>query len=338
MIRNSFILLLSFVAFTICIHLRSVCFNNKYVFDIGSGTIKANGYNINRCTNKLERITPTHYNSEIKFQECLSKHSNDGKTIPEDCLLKGKRIIQDMKKKMGTDCSNHQCKAIATAWARTSNNAKEMIDIIEAEGIKISVLDQYQEGKLGFLSLPKSINEDSKHVIVFDLGGGSFQLATEDQSGQIHVHNGQYGMYNFRKLIAEKFAKNSSEILVRSQIPQIKQFAFKIIDEAIKHDSFLYGKNKLIGIGSFIHRGIGEQMEFGNKVSVLEVEKAINNFIGSTAAEIVEKYPKLPIEHAESSQYSLIIVHAVMKSLNIEQMTIVSNNLTNDYLATHDNI
>ena len=79
-------------------------------------------------------------------------------------------------------------------------------------------------------------------------------------------------------------------------------------------------------------------MEFGNKVSVLEVEKAINNFIGSTAAEIVEKYPKLPIEHAESSQYSLIIVHAVMKSLNIEQMTIVSNNLTNDYLATHDNI
>jgi|GEM_PF-5866869 len=307
------------------------CLSNKYIFDIGSGGIKSTGYLINKCHQTIVKTLAEDYDTSLSLQECIS-NSPGGSTIPPACISNGEKVFSSIKKKLGINCAQQQCRAVATAWARNAHNSHELINAIEDQGIKVSVLSQENEGKLSFLSL--SANHNLKNTMVLDLGGGSFQLSSEDSSEVIQVHNGPYGMFNFKPMLLAKFDNS----LPSASLEAIKQFALDEIGAEISNKSYFKNKSNVLATGAFITRGVQNQFAFGNKVSLKQIEAAVANTVGKSAAEICAIYPKLPAEHAVNSQFSLLIIYAVMKSAGIDHITIVSNNKINEYLALHEDI
>lgn len=83
---------------------------------------------------------------------------------------------------------------IATAASRQSKNAEAFYDKVNKElGIKIKVISQEEEGRLGFLTAEAVSGIAKQHIISYDSGSGSFQLTSEIE-GVLEIVGGQLGM------------------------------------------------------------------------------------------------------------------------------------------------
>lgn len=315
------------------------CVTNKYVFDIGSGGINAIGYEVNDCTKEIKKILSEIY-YPLPLQNYIS-NSKDGRSFSKTHLLKGEKAIFHIKKSLDIDCQKEKCLALATAWARNASNSRKLINIIQNHGIKTSIISQHDEGKVAFHSLVNNLKIDKtkeKETVVFDIGGGSFQLTYKDFNNFIRVYQGPYGMFNFKKLIKDRFdySQKPSFFAIR----KIKKFAFQTIGINISKEKTLLSvlaKNKgvVFGSGAFIGNSLKSQFNFGNKVTLKQIETAINNTIGKNIEEIQNIYPNMPSQYAINSQFSLLIIYAIMKSASIKHIIIPNNLKINEYVALH---
>lgn len=98
-----------------------------------------------------------------------------------DCFCFFKTIMNKFK------VENYR--AIATAACRMADNGADFVDMIYRQsGIKLDVIDGYEEARLNLLGAMQNVkNEAKKYVIVYDLGGGSTEitLATHSMNPQI---------------------------------------------------------------------------------------------------------------------------------------------------------
>lgn len=313
------------------------CLTDKYIFDIGSGGIRSTGYSVDICKGLIhKKIAENYYN--MPLQEYIS-NSHDGRTIPDSYVKKGRDAFIHLKHQFGIDCVKERCLAVATAWARNATNSSQLIEEIKKEGIDTYVISQQDEGKISFDSLAKDNNLtdfEKRNTIVFDIGGGSFQLNYMSEQGKIMVYNGPYGMFNFKKLILAKFSENG--VLSSSALDMVKEFALKEIGSKLESHTELYNKllNKnllVLGTGAFMGSCIKQQLGLGGYVSLSGVEKALADIFGKSVVEIQKIYPNMPEEHTVNAQFSLLIVYAIMKEGGIKAITIPHNVHVNEYLA-----
>jgi len=318
------------------------CLENKYIFDIGSGGINGIGYEVNTCNHKISKTIVKKYH-DLPLQSCIS-NSLDGKTIPQSCISEGTAAFTLFQKEFNVDCKQQKCLAIATAWARNAQNSHELINAIEDQGIKVSVLSQYDEGKISFENIIQENNispKEAKNTLVFDIGGGSFQLNYLDNKDAVRVYKGPYGMFNFKPLVLEKFANGNGDILPAAYLAKIKNFALEEVRSQLQKDKHLMKKFQMpnleiFGTGTFIGVGIRSQLGLGETVTFDAIEKAIDILVGKNAAEIKAIYPNMPEKYAVNSQFSLLIIYAVMKEGGIKTIHITSDGGINEYLALYD--
>ena len=318
------------------------CLTNKYVFDIGSGGINAVGYIVDTCKDVILKTFPQKYHN-LPLQQCISD-SPDSQTITEECLTKGRKAITSLKKELAIDCKQQECIAIATAWARNAKNADMLINQFQSEGINVAIISQYDEGQIAFKNFIRSHNipnDIEKNIIVFDLGGGSFQLSDMDDQGNIQVYHGPYGMFNFKALILSKFASNNNQILPASSLKEIKDFSIQEIWKDLKKNKYINDKLeradlKIFGVGSFFDKGIRTQLSLGKKVSLTDIENAIDKLIGKTSEEIQKIYPFMPKEYASDAQFSLLIIYGLLKEMEVQKLKVARNAQINDYIALNN--
>ena len=151
---------------------------NKYFAAIDLGT--------NSC-----RLVIADEHKKYAFAEAYSVKLGEGmyehmKFTPEafnrgvDCFVKLKSIMQKY--------NIIKTRAIATASCRMAQNSQEFIDEVKKKtGIKIEVIDAYEEARLNLKGALEHVCGKTEYVVLYDLGGGSTEitLATNTKNPKI---------------------------------------------------------------------------------------------------------------------------------------------------------
>lgn len=169
--------------------------------DIGSGEHKL----------VIAKVVPGNGNGQLgKVQEVLSKRADqvllgydyvsryDG-CIGEEMLQKSKLVLQayaEEASKFGALSLRGAC----TAVFRRAKNGPDYLESVKSYlslPTRIDVVDQSVEGELGFLTAtalrPCSDSGESRPLICWDSGGGSYQISTQREDGGLHVLEGRFG-------------------------------------------------------------------------------------------------------------------------------------------------
>jgi exopolyphosphatase/guanosine-5'-triphosphate,3'-diphosphate pyrophosphatase len=313
------------------------------VFDIGSGSTKSKAYIVDICKNKLIK-TLKEINKHIKYQDCISK-SPDKKTITKACLTEGLNAIKEIKKEYGINCKQEQCAGVATAWARNAKNAKELLDLFKKENVHIYSISQNDEGELGFATAVNDLElkgVNPQNIVVWDIGGGSFQLAALDEKGILNSYDGKWGIFNLFQEVRKKFPKegcspDKERFFGKDELEKILQYVAEQVGVEVKQDKFIINKIsnqkvRVIGIGRIMYLGLRYQLGLINPIPKEKIKELIYKFADKTIEDAYHMYPKLPPHFVSLIQQSLILIWGIMESAGIDQIEIVNSTLT-DHVA-----
>lgn len=144
-------------------------------FDIGSGAIKVSVYEvIVRTSGTMIQDELFSHQTELLLQNDLIL--NGGDSLSYGALHRCKCILKTYKERADA-LKAIKCTAIATAVFRRASNGLEFLKDVQASlGIRCQVIEQRLEGRIGFLTGWSVAGGDAKDLIVWDCGGGSFQL------------------------------------------------------------------------------------------------------------------------------------------------------------------
>lgn len=176
--------------------------------DIGSGATKLRIAQVNVKNQKIEKILVDEAFT-VHYQEHLEKSAT--KSFDDAVMQTG---LDSLKKSAEIAKQYHVQKviAVATAAFRNAANADQFIQKIEKEtGIKIYIIDQDLEGKLAFEAALNQMPVEATDLVVWDIGGGSFQLTMQNKDGSYEIYRGHMASVPFKnKVIKEIQLKDRS--------------------------------------------------------------------------------------------------------------------------------
>lgn len=365
--KKSFVFLIFAIIFT---HLPHVvyssdnpqnCTEKRAVFDFGSGALKAEAILFDKCINKQitklgEHVAPN------KLSKCIINSGND--TLSEKCITESINIINNIESKLSLDCKSDKCLGIATAWARKAKNSSALIEAIAKKNIKIEILSQETEGEYGFHAAVQqyiqslsnkeqyaniNLDELARNFIVFDIGGGSYQLSYLDKDNKIHVHKGKYGVESFDYLLREKLQyseKQEYPYFDTNLLNKAVNIATTELGSELKYDTkitntihtFQNDSNELtsvIGIGSVFNVAVHSEMQLPAFVTRNEILLAAQKFTKQTISSLNKNiFPKLKPEFITTAQTSLITIYGIMNSTGMDELHIVDAHIT-DYIMSN---
>lgn len=167
----------------------------RAALDIGSGATKLKVAKVNLKENKIDKVLAVE-NYSVQYQESLLNSKDH--MFSEEIMRQGIDAI----KKAKDVAEKHGAKkvvAVATASFRSGLNADAFISrIYDETGVKVHIIDQELEGILNFEAATAQVNIPKEDLIVWDIGGGSYQFTTLDQDGNIIVYRGTDASVPFR--------------------------------------------------------------------------------------------------------------------------------------------
>jgi len=157
--------------------------------DVGSGGLKVTVAKVDTQSQKIHTILYSKEHSvPLKRDMQVGGNSEFSEKIQQVAL----ETISNLQKETA-EHKPTEWKGIATAASRQANNAQQMYDRIEQElGVKISIISQEEEGRLGFTTAASVSHVPVENLVSFDSGSGSFQLTTMID-GQLEVAEGELG-------------------------------------------------------------------------------------------------------------------------------------------------
>jgi exopolyphosphatase/guanosine-5'-triphosphate,3'-diphosphate pyrophosphatase len=175
----------------------------RAAFDIGSGKVKVQISDVDTDTGS---IVKTVFTDSIKVPVKEDLDTSEDKILNETSEAKLMNAIAILIVKC-EPFSPHAFSGIATEAFRQAKNGKEVLDRISEElGFQIHLISQTEEARLGFLSATIEMDKPMSPLVVWDIGGGSFQLSTEDK-GDFYAYNGQFGKVSVKNLILTEIQK-----------------------------------------------------------------------------------------------------------------------------------
>jgi len=287
--------------------------------DVGSGGLKVTVAKIDPLSQKIHKIVYSKEHSvPLKRDMQVGGKSKFSKEIRATALA----TLANLQAELAPH-KPEEWKGIATAASRQAKNGQKMYDQIEKElGLRISIISQQEEGRLGFTTAAAVSGVPQDQLISFDSGSGSFQLTTKI-GDELEVIEGQLGhipslevLMNIRgktldfSTPPEPVTLEEAKILVeemRSKLPELSD-AFR---EKLKHP-----KTVVVGIGNenFIF-AMGSTAVGKNTYTKEELWTAIEQHAGKSAAEM-HKFSK-----PHESVLGMVLLYTIMDGLEIDQLT-----------------
>ncbi len=193
----------------------SDCIRKFLILDIGSSTTKSILYTKDVCNNN-KTIKKESFNKNYPYQSCLS--DSDSNILPERCVIEGTKVISAIKEHFQLNCQDDsQCTAIATGWARYTENINDWILAVKDINVEPLIASQTHEGEMKLNAIKDTAINAHKPFIAFDIGGGSFQLGWFGHNNKLYQHNGGYGTDNFTHDLQAKFLSQSDQACVHAR-------------------------------------------------------------------------------------------------------------------------
>lgn len=323
---------------------EKVCYENRYAFDIGTGTVKSRAVVFNVCTNKVVE-TLGKFEKLTHFEACMVNDETGAVTLTPECVNRTNFDFEKFQYEYNMDCNKDKCFATATAWARKVNNDQEVAGLLKKQGIEMKVLSQEEEGEVAFKSVLGSAefaNVAPENLVVWDIGGGSFQFSTLDEKGKIHVFQGADGVESFDKLIRKLFVKPQSleypffdDAEIERSVDYVsKNYGRKLAEDPVFAAKFSDPNTVLVGVGGPMNKAMIDHIQLPRVITPEIIKDAIHTFKGKTAEHVKESlYPRLPNHFLRSAQSLLIIHYGIMVGAGIEKVQISDLGLV-DYVVT----
>ncbi len=292
----------------------------RAAIDIGSGKIGILVAEVNIKTNKIVRVLFSDI-VKLPLRLSLEKTGEFNEEIKKNLL----DILQEFKKKASAYCPQSYF-AIATEAFRLSKNGKEVADKIHEEfEIPVAIISQKEEGALGFLTAVNTAKIDPENTIVYDQGGGSFQVTYKEGASYI-TYEGKVGkVVSKLKLLeiqnkdpAASFSPNPVSITEAMQGVQWVQDQIADIPETllqkIKINSF-----RVKGIGAHPQVLLAKQATY----DIHHVSSHLEKIVDLTDASIISRYPPISSDFHATALVELMLTYSVMDQFGIKTIDYV---------------
>lgn len=293
--------------------------------DIGSGTTNMK---IARVDPKQEKIIQLLFEQRVAVPFQKSLELSKEKIFDEKIRQQGIEALKQLK----NTADNYHVKkivAVATAAFREAKNADQYAkEIQEQTGIDVRIVPHDEEGHIAFMGAIASTGVDPQKVIVWDIGGGSFQLTTYDDQGNLHVVKGTKASIPFKNYIVQEIQKKDiSEVsspnpMTLEEIGQAIQYSESIAKELeplLKQKIDRQGV-EILGVGNLFYYGIrpivGDKTEFTRE----DLKKAVMDMANKSDEDLGgDSFAEVKISNA-------LLVLGFMNTLNIERIILVNIN------------
>lgn len=307
----------------------------RAALDIGSGATKLRVAEVNTETQKIEKIL-VNESFPVQYQEELEKSKDNA--FNETVMQSGLEALKKSKE-IASRYNAENVIAVATASFRKASNVQLFIDRIYKEtGIKVYIIDQKLEGILAFVATSAQIESDPSQIVVWDIGGGSYQFSALDQEGNISVYRGTEASIPFKNHIIKAIKKEDPNTVGTPNPFNEDEMRYAGYDARLiakKVDSFFKKKirdpnTKIIGIGNIFAYGIypliGKKPSFTQK----ELSERVQLLAGKTDKDLGnDSYVNVSVSNP-------ILVLGFMQLLRIHHMDILDINNADGALLHSD--
>ena len=287
--------------------------------DVGSGGLKVTVAKINPLSQKIHKVV---YSKEHSVPLKRDMQVGGQSTFSEEIQKKALDTLANLQ----TELKKHnpqEWSGIATAASRQAKNGQEMYTRIEQElGVRIAIISQEEEGRLGFLTAATVSAVPEDKLVSLDSGSGSFQLTTQI-NGELQVIEGQLvhipSLEILMKLrdktldlstLPDPVTLEEASLLVQEmklRLPEVSpEFRKKLQDPStvvvgIGNENFIFAMGAM---------GVGK-----NTYTKAELWSAIEKYAGKTPAEM-SKFSK-----PNESVLGMVLLYTIMDGLGIDQLT-----------------
>lgn len=319
-----FTLLMSLVFYQDCFAVTK-CDKRVGALDIGSGSTKLKVALVDTCKKKiiktmLERQLP------VGYKDDLSKSTDQAITsqtikIGENALLELVSAARKLKAETIV--------GVATSAFRKAKNGNEIIQKYNKKfKIRLKIISQEEEARIGFLAVSSNENMDKNKIIVWDIGGGSMQISSL-QGNKLSIYQGGMASVSFKNAIIEKISnKKVLETLSPNPIGQVN--LAKAIGLSLQYgkevDTVFDLSKTVVGIGGVhyhsVWRQLGQKGEFYDQAMLQSI---LNKKVTKSDSELGGDY-------AATDVSNIILVLGFMQALGIQKVYPLKINLTDGVL------
>jgi len=160
----------------------------RAAFDIGSGETKVTVADVDLVA---QRVLKIRHQAFIPLNLRAAVETNPDGLLSETSIQDlnvAVRKLQEQAKQHGAQESS----GIASSIFRTAKNGSQVLERVQKDtGLTAVVLPQSEEGEIGFASAVAVSNQPKDKLIVWDSGGGSFQITTYNK-GKMEVYGEEF--------------------------------------------------------------------------------------------------------------------------------------------------
>lgn len=294
-------------------------------FDIGSGTTRMIIADVDPRTSEVKIVHEESQAVDYKLDLEVNKSEN----FSQEIMDKGVLALARMKW-LALEKQSRQFSGAATSAFRTAKNGAQFAQFItQVLGIKVAVISQEDEARLGFLAAVQGERTDIQDIVVWDLGGGSMQMVTADKKGKYSYYFGDIASVSFSTYIIEKIQGKSLQQTAspnpigKEDLPKAIKYAqsqARLVPDAVR-EKLKNPKTVVIGIGGVHYYSIRNQVKMkGEEYTFEQVKDTTLIRTGKTDEEITGEYAKTEVSN-------LILVMGYMEELKIK--TIKTKNINN---------
>jgi exopolyphosphatase/pppGpp-phosphohydrolase len=316
----------------------STCEELRYVFDFGSTILKSKGYLVNTCKNTIIKEFPEH-KELLSIYSCFNDNND---TLGGDtfCLNSAINAINKIKKESNIDCKNNECFGIATAWARSIDNADALLSVINQQtGVDFSLISQKKEEQLVLNAAKKYSNSIFKDqsIIILNIKGGSFQLSGSNKNYQFFALYGTYGSEKTYIRLRKLFKlQNQSKAITQQSLKHALSHIRNIIKSEIENFTNPnialkeLSTAKAYASSGFIEYFIKYLLKSENAVVTPKIVMEILE--ESTIKTFNQMKQKYGDRYLPYDQAGMAILYILMEELNIKEIRYLKNDFR-DILA-----
>lgn len=239
------------------------------------------------------------------------------------------RAVQALKRFKGiADAHGAHLRAVATSAVRESLNKNELIKrVFDETGVEIEVISGYEEARLIYLGILKSVPVFDKKTLVIDIGGGSTEFLIGEKGKTLYSVSLKLGAVR----LAQKFFRNYE--LTEESLKECRSWVhgeiFNVAETAkrIGFDLCVGSSGTIMATGFMI-----EALIKGRKAQnvILNNYEFTKNDFGYVRDEVLnrkteekrKKIPGLDDKRADIIPAGIIILDEIFKLFGLEQMTI----------------
>jgi exopolyphosphatase/guanosine-5'-triphosphate,3'-diphosphate pyrophosphatase len=287
--------------------------------DVGSGGLKVTVAKIDPLSQKIHKIVYSKEHSvPLKRDMQVGGNSEFSQEIQQTALNTLANLQTELEPHKPQEWTG-----IATAASRQAKNGQKMYDKIEQElGMRISIISQQEEGRLGFLTAAAVSEVPQDLLVSFDSGSGSFQLTTQI-NGELEVIEGQLGhipslevLMNLRgqtldfSTLPEPVTLEEASLLVQEMRGRLPELSPAFIQKLKDPNTVVVG----IGNENFIF-AMGSTAVGKKTYTKAELWSAIEKHAGKPASEM-QNFSK-----PHESVLGMVLLYTIMDGLGIDQLT-----------------